>query len=234
MRTSIAVLALAGLAATAHADIVDMYFSSTGRGQNVHVAAGDRSFNTFAGQLMHQVVGGTGTGADLVGLNAFYCVDIYEYASHTTSPFTITTLTEVPDSQPMSAGAAGGISSIFAAADGQQFQSDAPTAFTAAFQLAVWEIASDFDDQLGASSLDLSNGWFRASGAGGAVLSPQVLAYAEDLFDAVGQGLQFDGEVFAMRSDVRQDQISSRTIPTPGSTASLACGLLLIIRRRRH
>ena len=234
MHTRTAALAIAALAAAAHADIVEMYYSARGQGQNLQLTAGDRVFNSFAGQLLHQVVSGTGAGEDLVGLNPFYCVDVFEHASGSASEFVISALTEVPDSRPMTPGAAAAMRSIFAQAAEAQYAGDAPAAYAAAFQIAVWEIASDYDDQLGAASLDLADGFFRAASYGGGALPSHVSSYAAGFFDAVDAGAQYDGEVYALRSERFQDQITSRTIPTPGSTAAVTLGLVLTIGRRRH
>lgn len=233
MRNATAALVLATLAASAHADIVEMAFVGTGRGQNVHIAAGQTEMNVFAGQLLHNVTGGTGLGEQLLGANILYCTDVFEHATTQTSTFTVSALTEVPDSLPMSPAAAAAMAGMFAEADGAQFASDAPTAYAAAFQLAVWEVASDYDPQLGASSLDLSSGWFRASGYGQPDLPASVLDNVAGFFAAAARADQFDGWLFALRSDSYQDQLGARTVPTPGSTAAVTLGLILAIGRRR-
>lgn len=230
-RTTAAVI-LAATAATAHADIVEMHFTGKGQGQNVRLEMGDRSINTFAGQLLHEVTGATGAGEQLLGINAYFCTDLFQYATARSTEYTITALTEVPDSKPMSAPAAGAIRNIFAYAGGEQLDLDAPDPFAAAFQLAVWEIVSDYDEDIGRSSMDVEHGWFRAKASKSASLGPEVRGYLDDLFDAVGSGDDYGVGVMAFRSSTSQDQL--RTIPAPGSTAAFAAGLLVMIGRRRR
>lgn len=234
MRTATAALVLAALTASAQADIVELSYAGRGRGQNVHVTAGAREMNTFAGQLLIDITAGTGLGEQLVGLNTLYCVDVTAHMPKEPSEFAIVPLTEVPDSRPMTAAAAGAMASMFAGAAGAQFESDAPAAYAAAFQLAVWEIASDFDPQLGLSSLDLSSGWFHAEGFGETELPAAVADYAADLFAAAASAEQYDGWLFALRSDRYQDQIGARAVPTPGPTAMLSLGIALAAGRRRR
>ena len=235
-RTTAAVI-VAAAAATAHADIVQMGFTGTGRGQKVQITMGSSQTGTFAGQLMYTVTDATGVGEQLLGENAFYCTDLFQTVSRTNLEYQITGLTEVPDAAPMNASQAGAIRDIFAYANEEQFSSETSNAFAAAFQLSVWEIVSDYDSTLGRESLDIDSGWFQASGWRNASLGSDVLGYMGDLFDAVGTDIAYGGSVLAFQSEFAQDQLRSvpgRAIPTPGSTASLALGLLVTVGRRRR
>ncbi len=228
---------VAAAAATAHADIVQMGFTGTGRGQNVQISMGSRTTGTFAGQLMYAVTDATGIGEQLLGENALYCTDLFHTVSPTNLEYQITGLTEVPDSAPMNASQAGAIRDIFAYANEEQFSSDTSNAFAAAFQLSIWEIVSDYDSEIGRSSLDVGSGWFQAGGDEHEGLDKKVLKHIDNIFDAVGSDTEYGGTVLAFQSGAAQDQlrsVSGRTIPTPGSTASLALGLLVIVGRRRR
>ena len=229
-RPSAAVVLLA--AAAAHADIVEMHYTGLGSGHRVQINAGDRAMSTFAGQLIHNVTRADESWRLGIGAQPFFCADLYQYASSSSNPFTISGLTDVPDSRPMSAQTALAVKSLFASAGQAQFDRNAPNDVAAAFQLALWEVVSDYDSELGRSSLDIDSGWFRARDAGGSTLSVAVQDRLGTLFDAVADGERFHGEIFALRSPRAQDQLAS--IPTSGSIASLCFGLALVYGRRRR
>ena len=228
----------AGLTSSAVADIVDMSFSGAGRGQSVRIEVGDRTISTFAGQLMHDVAEAD-DGWTMLGSQAFFCTDLFQATSSDTLPYTLTGLTEVPDSAPMSATTASAVESLFASADQAQFAADAPDDLAAAFQLALWEVVTDYDPAGGRASLDIAAGEFRASNPLNEPLSGSVLARIGTLFDAVGSGQSFGGEIMALRSPVAQDQLTAvmgvpATIPASGSLAAFGLGLLVAVGRRRR
>lgn len=232
IRPSAAAVLLAAVAATAQADIVNMHFTGLGSGQRVRITAGERAMSTFAGQLLHNVTSADESWRLGIGAQPFFCTDLYQSTSSSSKPFTISGLTDVPDGQPMSAQTALAVKSLFASAGQAQFDGNAPDDLAAAFQLALWEVVSDYDSQLGRSSLDIESGWFRARDAGGNSLSLAVQDRLNTLFDAVADGERFHGEIIALRSPSAQDQLAS--IPTSGSIASLCLGLALAYGRRRR
>ena len=240
-RPSAAAVLLVAVAATAHADIVDMHFSTLGRGQPVELSLGSQSVRAFAGQLVHET-----TAADseellgaFLGSQPYFCIDPFQATSRQSLPYTLTDLTGVPDSLPMRDSTAAAVRSLFASANHAQFAGDAPDDLAAAFQLALWEVVSDFDAGLGRSSLDLDRGWFRASAPGRQPLSESMLARMDTFFNAVESGERYSGQVIALRSPVAQDQLTAvagvpASIPTSGSLASFSLGLGLMFGRRRR
>lgn len=239
LTTAAVVLATAaGLTSNAEADIVDMAFSGAGRGQSVRIEVGDRTISTFAGQLMHEVSEADDSWT-MLGSQAFFCTDLFQPTSSDTLPYTLAGLTQVPDSAPMSATTALAVESLFASADQAQFAANAPDDLAAAFQLALWEVVTDYDPSGGRASLDIAAGTFRASNPLNEPLSESVLARMDTLFDAVGSGQSFGGEVLALRSPIAQDQLTAvmgvpATIPAAGSLASFGLGLLVVVGRRRR
>ncbi len=245
---AVLVATAAGLASSARADIVDMYFSGAGRGQAVLIEIGDRTISTFAGQLIHEVTAATSESGDdpdgsdswaMLGSQAFFCTDLFQPTSSSTLPYTLTGLTGVPDSAPMSPTTAAAVESLFASADQAQFAADATDELAAAFQLALWEVVTDYTPAGGRASLDIAAGGFRARNPLNEPLSGAVLAQLGTLFDAVGSGESFGGEIMALRSPVAQDQLTAvmgvpATIPTAGSLASFGLGLLVVVGRRRR
>lgn len=227
----IAAAAAAAAAATAHADIVDMKFVGTGLGHNVRVTAGDKSFNTYAGQLTHRILGGDDVPEALRGDQILYCADLLEYTTGSFKPYVVSRLTDVPDSNPMHQRQADALRDIYAFAEGQQLSASGSNDFAAAFQLAVWEIVSDYDWDQGRSSLDLETGFFQATKRNGKALSSGIMNNINGLFDAVGSDSEFRGLV-ALRSETNQDQLA--VIPAPASVSMFTAGLCLIATRRRR
>ena len=101
--------------------------------------------------------------------------------------------------------------------------------FAAAFQLAVWEIITDYNpaDQF---ALGITTGNFRATRTDGNPLSSGVMNHLTSLFAAVGAGHNPD-TLLGLRSTTHQDQIIP--VPAPGSAALAGLGLLCLAGRRR-
>lgn len=239
MRHQISVpFVLAAAAATAQADIVDMYATGPGRGVEVRLQMGHEKVTTFAGQLLHQADSATGVGERLLGEHAYYSTEPFDHPATSPTTFTISTLAEAPSSRPMGAARAAAVESLFAFANGRQFEEDAPAAFAGAFQLALWEVVADYEADDGAESLDVFEGQFRVAEREHPQLSRDVLAHLGDMFDAVGPAERFSGSVVALRGDHHQDMLqavmSDRAVPAPASSAALGAGLILLAARRRR
>ena len=221
---------LAGIAAGASADIVEMKFTGTGQGRNVKVTIGDHSMGVFAGQLKHTILSGTGLGAGLVGDHLTYCVDLYEYVKSAPTTYTIVSLSELPDSSPMGSARAGGVYDMVAWAAGQQFDPNISKDFAAAFQIALWEIVTDYDPSIGTASLDVTTGLLKVRDSSGGPLSSGISGYLTAMFDAVGTDSARRG-IIGLRSFGAQDQIAA--IPAPGPIALAVASLALAVPRRR-
>ncbi|HRQ73666.1 MAG TPA: hypothetical protein PLU35_11620 [Phycisphaerales bacterium] len=225
-----AVFAVAGFAVSASADIVEMKFTGTGQGRNVKVTIGDKSMGVFAGQLKHTILSGTGLGADLVGDHITYCTDLYEYVKSSPTTYTIVTLPEMPDSSPMGFARAGGVYDLFAWAGSQQFDPAVSKDFAAAFQIAVWEIVTDYDPSIGGASLNVAAGALKVKDSGGGPLSSGISGHLAAMFDAVGSDSARRG-VVGLRASGAQDQMT--VIPAPGPLVLAAASLALVVPRRR-
>lgn len=239
MRRQITVsLVLTAAAATAHADIVEMYATSPGPGVEVRIRMGHEKVSTFAGQVLHQADSATGLGERFLGEHAYYSTEPLDHPATSPTTFTITGLYEVPSSRPMGAAKAAAVESLFAFANGRQFEEDAPAAFAGAFQLALWEVVADYEADEGAESLDVFEGRFRVAEREHRQLSRDVLAHLGDMFNAVGSAERFSGSVIALRGDHHQSQLqavmSDRAVPAPVSSVALGAGLLLLAGRRRR
>jgi len=216
----------------ASADIVDMRFEGTGSGQSVRVTNGSSTFNVFAGQLRHFLSNGTGVAANLRGEMITYCSDLSQYVSRDTQRYTVQALALAPAGNAMGADKARAIASIYDYAMGFQLTSSTSNDMAAAFQLAVWEIVTDFNPSLGASSLSLSTGGFRATQTNGASIWSSVQSILNGYLSAANNSSFGPSNIAAISSGSFQDQLV--TIPAPGPAALAGVGLLMIGKRRRR
>ncbi len=236
-RVIIAAIATAAAAGSAFADSVDVKFVGTGQGRSIKFDLNGQRQNVFAGQLKHNFSNGDGVGAELNGDILTYCTDLLERVSGSTNRFDVVEVETAPGT-PMGIERANALRDIYVYAGGAQNASNANRDFTAAFQIAVWEIVSDFNGMLGRSSLDVESGAFEAYRTDGSTLSSAIRGHLSDLFDAIGtMGARSDGMgLYAVVNDGKQDQlVEMRMVPLPSAAGLGFAGLLGVsgFRRRR-
>lgn len=225
----VSVMALAGVAG---ADVVSVKYTGTAKGGNYGVVFNGSSMNVFAGQLKHNLSGGTGAAAGLSGEHTTFCTDLYQFVTSTTLTYDVVPLEALPSSSPMGAARASALLDIYTTAAGAQLSSSASNDYAAAFQLAVWEIATDFNPNVGASSLNISAGNFRATKTDGSAVSSAVQGYVNSFFAVVGAPRNGTApQMLGLRSGSNQDQLVQ--VPGPGSAAIAGLGGLLAVGRRR-
>lgn len=224
------ILVVAG-AAQAQLGSVSMSFMGVGAGRSSRIELDGRSMNVFAGQLRHYVLDGTGIGIGLIGDQTTYCVDLHEYVSRAPETFTLVSLSDASNTEPMGASRARAIGDVLSSA-GDSAWAATGADLGAAIQLALWEIAYDYSGDAGAGSLNFADGRFKASQMNGSPLSSSVLSLAEGLFGAIGSS-GGQGIGIAASAPGLQDQVF-RVVPAPGSIALAGLGLLMLrIRRAR-
>lgn len=228
----LAAAAMTAFAASANADTVDMRFTGTGAGRNVHVDIGSTSFNCFAGQLQHQFTNGTGIGAWLNGTRYTYCTDLLQHVTSTPVTYDVVTVADVPDGSPMGVAKSNAIHDLYVQANGLQLTSGANADLSAAFQLAVWEIVTDYAPSTGLSSLSLTGGSFRATQMDGSPLTSAVMSQYNTLIGAIGHFGDSAPAILGLRSSCAQDQIT--LVPAPGAVALGGFGLMCMGARRRR
>lgn len=219
-------------AGLANADTVDMRFLGTGSGRNVRVTDGDRTFNVFAGQLRHSFSNGTGLGASLSGEMITYCTDLSQYVSSTTRSYSVVPVESAPVGIAMGSDKARAIASLYDYAMGVHLTSSTSNDLGAAFQLAVWEVVSDYNYNIGAASLSLSTGNFRASQTNGSAVWSSVSNLLNGFFAHTNNSSFSPSGLRAIASGSYQDQLV--VVPAPGAGILAGLGMALIAKRTRR
>lgn len=231
LKTSLAAAAIATVAGIAAADVVTMKFVGIGAGQNVKWKLnGGSEQSTFAGQLRHNITGGTGVGADWVGEHNLYCTDMYQYVATSYSTFNIVAPDFAPGSSPMGSDRAQALYDVFSAYTDSALITGISSEFAAAFQVAVWEIVTDFNDGVGRSSLNVDSGNFKLTKVNGSSSRTSTFNdYLNDIFDSIGTDAH--ANVVALSNGGAQDQLFY--VPAPGPLALAGAGMMMLSRRRR-
>lgn len=224
-----AILLLAG---AAQANVINVQYTGLGAGSNVRVASPSTNGNVFAGQLRHTLSGGTGEAGAYNGNWLTYCTDLSQRVTSSTRAYEVVSLAQLPDSEPMGALKANAIRSVYTAANSSQSRASTSDNLAAAFQLAIWEIVTDFNPAATGSGLDLTSGSFRATKTDGSALGSGVQSELSWLLSAASLGAGGE-ELVGLRSGQYQDQILPLAVPAPGAAALASLGVLCLTGRRR-
>lgn len=231
MKTAfIAVAALLGTAAVANANTVTMRYVSKGEGRDIKIITGSTSQNVFAGQLKHSISNGTGLGTLFNGDFFTYCADIHQTAQTSNATFQVVGVHELALNAPMGLDKAWAINRMYTFANGAEMDTTSNDDFAAAFQIAIWEVITDFAPAVGAASLNVTSGGFVARQTNNNALWSSVSGHVASLLNAAVNGQQ-GATLLGLGNSGRQDQIVH--VPGPGAAALAGLGLLLSIKRRR-
>ncbi|MCA9290091.1 MAG: hypothetical protein KDA25_03120 [Phycisphaerales bacterium] len=233
-RLTIVAAALSSLAvgSATLADTVDVNFVGVGLGRNVRIDLNSSAKNVFAGQLVHNFANGTGDCASLAGNVTTFCTELTQYVNGGVNEFDCVQVEDAPNTNPMGTIRANAIGDLYAYAAGAQFASASTNAnkdLAAAFQIAVWEIANDYDGTSG--SLDLSSGTLKVTNTSGGALSAGISTQLSNLFSAVGLNAGFAG-LRAVSNSSYQDQLVLIPLPAPVLIGLAGLGAVVIRRRR--
>jgi hypothetical protein len=217
------------LGGAANADFVDVAFTGAGAGQMVKIVSPGHNGDVFAGQILLSL--SNSTGINLNGNWIAYCTDLYQTVTVNQVTYEVLAVQNLPMSAPMGALKAQAIADVYAVAAGNQFGSD--NDFCAAFQLAIWEIVTDYTGGP-ATLFDVTNGAFQATMTDNSPLSAGIAGYLAALLAGVGINAQ-NQNLIGLGNESYQDQIIDYgTIPAPGVLATGAIGALLAHKRRRR
>lgn len=227
-----AVLAAASAAAAANADFVDMKFLGVGRGQNVKTTFFGATQNVFAGQLNHRIANGSGASAALNGDRLTFCSDFYQHTSSSYTQYEVVGVDQVPSTLPMGAVKAQALHDMYNAFGAGALATNASTTLSSAFQVAVWEVVTDFNGSI--ASLDMTQGDFKAKKTDGHAFDSAMQNQINAIFAAIGSNQEGGPGLVGLKSGSNQDQlVMGFTIPAPGTAALAGLGVLLAGRRRR-
>lgn len=226
-----AVVAVVGLAAMASADTVNMKYLGTSLGRNVKITLNGNSSDVFAGQLLHQFSGGTGTiGSQLNGVQTTFCTDLSQFVNTNFQSYSVVGVESVPNpGTAIGLTKANMIRDLYGSANGLQFATGNNTSnndFAAAFQMAIWSIVYNGSVTLNGSALTLKN-------TNGTAISGTLLTAFNNVATYVGSGLRNGGVVYGVTSGSFQDQLV--VVPMPAPAFAAGAGLLAVagFRRRR-
>ncbi|MCE7975360.1 MAG: PEP-CTERM sorting domain-containing protein [Leptolyngbya sp. PLA1] len=235
MKTRTIATAAAAIATTcglASAGVVTVQYTGTGQGRTVHVASPEFNGNVFAGQLKHTISGGLGDDAEYNGNHLTFCTDLSQRVTSTPRTYEIVGLDDMPNSTPMGGAKADAIRKMYDFAGGSQLLGTTSTDLGAAFQLAVWEIITDYNPSIFGGNLSVTSGSFRATKTDGSSLWTGVQTQLAALLGAATTEGNGSTHLAGIRSTGYQDQIVP--IPAPGSAVLAGLGLVCLTGRRRN
>lgn len=228
--TSVAAIAFAASAAlsgVASADLVTVQCTGVGAGRSVSVTHLGTVRSVFAGQILLTLT--NSTSGTLNGSWRSFCTELsqYIYINGAAQSYQVLAVKDVPVPGPsMGQVRADAIGRMYTAAAAAQYGTDAD--FAAAFQIAVWEVANDYDGTQ--ASLNLAAGNLQGPSLSAAVITPLTTLLA-----AAGDTTRSAAQLFGIGNASFQDQIldPASAIPTPGSVVMLGLAGLVGFGRRR-
>ena len=231
----IAFVGIAAVAAVASAaPTVDVKFLGVGQGQNLSINFNGNNQNVFVGQLRHLLSNASTGYSWLNGEHRTYCTDLYQYVTSTTRSYTIEQVENMPGSTPMGQAKADAIRAMFAIANANVNTISASNEYATGFQLAIWEIVTDYSGSFAMNANSFSSGNFKAKQTNGSALNSTVVSVASSAYNAALNYLQTNGQsttLLGIASGTSQDQLLR--VPTPGVLTLAGLGGLLCTRRRR-
>ena len=227
-RSSLSALVLLCFAGAASAQTIDVRFVGSGAGESITVTSPSVNGGLFAGQLRHELSNPLGgTPVDMAGTRNTYCIDLGQYVATNTTTYAYLD-TNAPSIFTGNAAIDARLTAIswLFSRDGAAASSTSDNAVAAGMQVALWEVITDWDPNVGRASLDLGSGAFMAGA------SPAVLAQANAFLDNAIPGLGLPADVAILADGVFQDQIT--LVPTPGAALVAGTGILWMMGRRRR
>lgn len=229
--TTIALIAAATASTAFGASTVNVKYTGTASGQNVKITYNGNTSTVFAGQLKHTLSGATGEYAYTNKQWLTYCTDLAQYVTSSTKVYTFDTLPNMPGNAPMGAAKGQAVQNLFNFANGAQVASNITSDYATAFQLAIWEIVTDYSGNNSIAGLSLNSGNFKAKNTSGNSLSNSITNIFNTLLAGAFTPALTSVDVVGVSSNSYQDQVFQ--VPAPGSLALAGLGTLMLTRRRK-
>lgn len=222
---------LVGAAGLASGQTVEAKFLGTGVGDNVKVTTGSGSSNLFAGQLRYQLQNPLAAPPELTGNRNTFCIDLGQFVSGSFQVYSYLDGSSVFTADPVFNDRIRSAAWMFSRYGGAAVTSTS-TVETAAMQLALWEILTDYNPNLPGKGLDITSGNFSASKTSGSSLSSALVTQVNVLLNDAAPGVGMPSNVAFLSNGTYQDQIT--IVPAPAAGVLAGAGILGYGLRRRR
>jgi hypothetical protein len=217
------------------ADTVQMRFTGTGLGKSVKISVnGGSQQGVFAGELLHEFANGVGRGATINGVKATFCTDLFQHVTSSWKTYELKDVAAMPV-PAMGNARANAIADVYNFGVGAVSRGEMGNDMAAALQIAIWEVVTDFDIGVGRSTLNVTDGAFKAYNSNSNALPAIVSGYLNDIFNYIGEANNHN-DLIGFANGTAQDQIIRiPTVPLPSGAGMAVAGLaaLGLVRRRR-
>jgi hypothetical protein len=203
-----------------------------GPGRTVLVTTGGLERAVFAGQLRDRISGATGESAWMNGERVAYSLYPGPQVTQTLT-HELMSVSAAIEPRPFSDMRSLVIEQYFNNAQHLAADPASSPDFAAAFQLAVWEAATDYDPTVGPSSLSLATGSFTARRSNGTAFSQSFMGLFNTLVQNIFLLPDAGYRVSAFASAHSGGFVVPRQVPEPGAIVLGLLGGVTMMRRRR-
>lgn len=237
-RVGFALAAVPALASLAHAQTAQLSYRRLNAGQSVSWSQDGTGRNTWVGSFVMLINASDGPMSGMEGqeINVF-CLDPLQNIGAGPADYSQTTPSGLQMAASNGSAKEAAVRRLLGFSNNQH-NTTTNANYATAFQLALWEVARDYDGSL--ASLNPFSGGFRYDESS---LGGDAAAVKTDLFAMLAaagdpNGALTTDTVFSLRNDTYQDLIHTRpplnSVPEPTALALLGVGVLGLGAHRRR